>query len=952
MVVVRQGRNRYKVRVRQGLDKASFGELADYLVAQMLPPGIPACELRLISKGKTAAREDPLGAADGKELSVMLMFREGFHLAVEGDRWMQEKSEELSQAEAKIASLSKRVEANFSDAETSLQLAEVSGFVETLLQSVDSVRLNSTKLPAMQELRDRAVKAEERGYLSFAEVRSPQRLGPLELHGDWDKVRNGDQDSVSPKEKMLLQVMDRLSGIDLRGTFDLDGTGMVSTAVLRRSLATFDPQVFSDECLDLLLRPSCANGERSVHILDVFGPFWQPFCHRLQQLQEKVAQTKRQAQKRQVQLAQTAQDTTEELRAQLEMARQSRRSGEAEPDRQMLELRGRLLECEQEKLRLEEQLAQGPTLLGGPAEVTALPKGKSFQTELGNTGLRRKRTAWREESDTTDLAQQLLKASEQNRKTLEAEVRKALGRLEQALSRMGAVSAKPAMGEPKRVYINHGGGPLPLLQKQPSISKFLGSYAASLPRPSAVLVVTAHWETDALKVSAGKSHSLYFDYGGFPKETYEYTYPAPGSPELANRIIALLANKGLECSADATRGWDHGVFVPMMLMFPDASIPIVSLSLYSSQDAAAHITAGEALQPLRDEGVLIVGSGASFHNFKHMFGRDDASQKAGQRHAKLFDTWLVDSVDSELSPEERRHWPPGLPRPQPARRSPLGGRSTSCRFSRCWGRLAVDVAAQSTGVERENHQLQQELAAAQTELTQSRSVSAALTAAKEELAKCQSDKEAQLATAARERQEVQEELARLEGASATQREAFQQQQQRLQEALGQTEDLRAALQQSSLEAELLRQQQGAASARLAELDAESERRRRSEEAAKAMEARVVQLEEEVVVTRETMAAREREAVEAVHHAVARTRAEAEEQMGGHLGGLEAQLQATATKLQQAEEDKEELTGLVGQVSTELKQLQRDLKGREEQVLETRQMSSSRLEEQRQQLWRA
>ncbi|CAJ1403055.1 unnamed protein product, partial [Effrenium voratum] len=512
---------------------------------------------------------------------------------------------------------------------------------------------------------------------------SPQRLGPLELHGDWDKVRNGDQDSVSPKEKMLLQVMDRLSGIDLRGTFDLDGTGMVSTAVLRRSLATFDPQVFSDECLDLLLRPSCANGERSVHILDVFGPFWQPFCHRLQQLQEKVAQTKRQAQKRQVQLAQTAQDTTEELRAQLEMARQSRRSGEAEPDRQMLELRGRLLECEQEKLRLEEQLAQGPTLLGGPAEVTALPKGKSFQTELGNTGLRRKRTAWREESDTTDLAQQLLKASEQNRKTLEAEVRKALGRLEQ--------------------------------------------------------------------------------------------------------------------------------------------------------------------------------------------------------------------------------------------------------------------------VERENHQLQQELAAAQTELTQSRSVSAALTAAKEELAKCQSDKEAQLATAARERQEVQEELARLEGASATQREAFQQQQQRLQEALGQTEDLRAALQQSSLEAELLRQQQGAASARLAELDAESERRRRSEEAAKAMEARVVQLEEEVVVTRETMAAREREAVEAVHHAVARTRAEAEEQMGGHLGGLEAQLQATATKLQQAEEDKEELTGLVGQVSTELKQLQRDLKGREEQVLETRQMSSSRLEEQRQQL---
>lgn len=213
-----------------------------------------------------------------------------------------------------------------------------------------------------------------------------------------------------------------------------------------------------------------------------------------------------------------------------------------------------------------------------------------------------------------------------------------------------------------------------MLRKKSSIARFLGSYPASLPRlPSAVLVVTAHWETDILKVSAGKAHSLYFDYGGFPKESYEYTYPAPGSPELATRIIALLASQGLECAADATRGWDHGVFVPMMLMFPDASIPVVSLSLYRSQDAAAHIAAGEALQSLRDEGVLIVGSGASFHNFKHMFAKDDA-KKAGQRHSRLFDAWLADCVDSDLScAERRRRLAAWASAPSAREAQPLGG---------------------------------------------------------------------------------------------------------------------------------------------------------------------------------------------------------------------------------------------------------------------------------------
>ncbi|CAE7335065.1 unnamed protein product [Symbiodinium sp. KB8] len=162
-VLVRQGQNRYRIRLTKGLHEVTFGDIADYLAAQMLPPGIPPSELRLISKGKTASREDVLDkSGSNKEFSILLLFREGFHLAEEGTRWMREQAEELTQAEAKITSLAKRVEANFCDAETSLQLAEVAGRVETFLQSVESVRVNATKLPAMEELRDRARKANDR----------------------------------------------------------------------------------------------------------------------------------------------------------------------------------------------------------------------------------------------------------------------------------------------------------------------------------------------------------------------------------------------------------------------------------------------------------------------------------------------------------------------------------------------------------------------------------------------------------------------------------------------------------------------------------------------------------------------------------------------------------------------------------------------------------------------
>lgn len=194
-----------------------------------------------------------------------------------------------------------------------------------------------------------------------------------------------------------------------------------------------------------------------------------------------------------------------------------------------------------------------------------------------------------------------------------------------------------------------------MLGQQPEVANFLSKYAATLPRqPSAIIVVTAHWEQRATTVSTAASPSLLFDYGGFPAESYRYKYPAPGSPQLAAQVKELLKKGGHHVAEDSSRGWDHGVFVPMMLMFPEANIPIVALSLLASQDGATEIAIGEALRPLRDQGVLIVGSGASFHNFKYFFARDAASEKAGFEHSRNFDRWLREAVAGSGTYSSRR----------------------------------------------------------------------------------------------------------------------------------------------------------------------------------------------------------------------------------------------------------------------------------------------------------
>ena len=191
-------------------------------------------------------------------------------------------------------------------------------------------------------------------------------------------------------------------------------------------------------------------------------------------------------------------------------------------------------------------------------------------------------------------------------------------------------------------YISHGGGPWPWMPESAAAYRELASSLARMPtelgrEPKAILMVSAHWEEPQFTVQTAAHPGMLYDYGGFPVQTYTVHYRSPGDPALAQRVSELLQAAGLPVAQDAHRGYDHGMFAPMAVMIPDAHVPVVQLSLQHSLDPQAHIALGQALAPLRDEGVLIVGSGFSFHNLRAM-------GPAGYEASRVFDDWLSDAV--------------------------------------------------------------------------------------------------------------------------------------------------------------------------------------------------------------------------------------------------------------------------------------------------------------------
>jgi aromatic ring-opening dioxygenase catalytic subunit (LigB family) len=177
------------------------------------------------------------------------------------------------------------------------------------------------------------------------------------------------------------------------------------------------------------------------------------------------------------------------------------------------------------------------------------------------------------------------------------------------------------------------------------LAESLRELPATLPfRPKAVLMVSAHWEEPAFTLMSHPRPPMLYDYYGFPAHTYEIVYPASGEPALAAHVRNLIAAAGLPAALDAERGFDHGAFVPMAVSWPDASMPIVQLSLRAGLDPATHLALGRALAPLRDEKVLIVGSGLTWHNLRAMGPQARAP-------SRLFDAWLQQTVASP--PAER-----------------------------------------------------------------------------------------------------------------------------------------------------------------------------------------------------------------------------------------------------------------------------------------------------------
>lgn len=201
-------------------------------------------------------------------------------------------------------------------------------------------------------------------------------------------------------------------------------------------------------------------------------------------------------------------------------------------------------------------------------------------------------------------------------------------------------------------FIPHGAGPCFFMDWSPAhtwdrMAAFLKGIEATLPaRPKAIVLISGHWLESEFRVTGHARPQLIYDYYGFPPHTYELTYPAPGDPALAARVQDLILQSGVAAGVDAERGFDHGVFIPLKLVFAGADVPVVQLSLRRDMNPRAHLEAGRALAQLRDEEVLIIGSGMSFHNMR---GYGDPRYTPV---SKAFDQWLTAAVESPAAERE------------------------------------------------------------------------------------------------------------------------------------------------------------------------------------------------------------------------------------------------------------------------------------------------------------
>lgn len=211
------------------------------------------------------------------------------------------------------------------------------------------------------------------------------------------------------------------------------------------------------------------------------------------------------------------------------------------------------------------------------------------------------------------------------------------------------------------IFVPHGGGPCFWMPPPPGfgphaydkLRTYLAELVSTLPEPpKAFVVVSAHWEAPEVTVSTCPAPPMLFDYYGFPPHTYELDYPASGDPALALEVCTILRDAGIPCGEDDERGFDHGVFVPFLIIDPEARIPVVMLSLRQGLDPAEHLAIGGALEPLRDQGVVIVGSGMSYHNLRDFYSPEGAS-------SRVFDDWLRDAVVATAAEQRNQaliHW--------------------------------------------------------------------------------------------------------------------------------------------------------------------------------------------------------------------------------------------------------------------------------------------------------